>query len=150
MTSVIQAISSPRLRLPIGLRVPRTPVAIEDLAQDTEGAATPAASRTALAVPHAEARPKLVVPEPDGIVTTMAVQSGRIYVQAGSFTQIANANKLRASLVQLGEAQIVRATVDRRRYFRVRFGPIGSVDEADRLLDRLIDNGHNDARVVVE
>jgi rare lipoprotein A len=40
--------------------------------------------------------------------------------------------------------------VDRRRFFRVRFGPMGSVDEADRLLTMLIDNGHNDARVIVE
>ncbi|MHA1154416.1 MAG: SPOR domain-containing protein, partial [Alphaproteobacteria bacterium] len=78
------------------------------------------------------------------------VQSGQIYVQAGSFTQIANATKLRARLITLGKAQIARATVDRRRYFRVRFGPMGSVDEADRLLTMLIDNGHNDARVVVE
>ncbi len=138
---------------------PRTPVAIENLAQDADGtapatrASTPAASQTALAVPRAdraEARPSLVVPEPDGIITTVPVQSGQIYVQAGSFTQIANANKLRARLTKLGKAQIAQAMVDRRRYFRVRFGPMGSVDAADRLLATLIDNGHNDARVVVE
>jgi len=144
---------------------PRTPVAVENLARDTDGtpdadptgpatgAASLAASQTALAVPRAdrvEARPDLVVPEPDGIITTVPVQSGQIYVQAGSFTQIANATKLRARLITLGKAQIARATVDRRRYFRVRFGPMGSVDEADRLLTMLIDNGHNDARVVVE
>lgn len=138
---------------------PRTPVAIENLAQDTggtvtaTGSATPAASQTALAPPQADfpqTRPSLVVPEPDGIVTTVPVQSGQIYVQAGSFTQIANANRLRARLIKLGRAQIAQAMVDRRRFFRVRFGPMGSVDEADRLLARLIDNGHNDARVVVE
>lgn len=154
---------------------PRTPVAIENLARDAEGAqdsdptgsatpaATPAASQTALAqtalaqtalaVPRAvrvEPRPSLVVPEPDGIVSTVPVQSGQIYVQAGSFTQIANANKLRARLIKLGRARIAQAMVERRRYFRVRFGPMGSVDAADRLLARLIDNGHSDARVVVE
>ncbi len=146
---------------------PRTPVAIEKLAlnADPTGPATrsttPAASQTALAVPRANraqgrpgarpgARPSLVVPEPDGIVTTVPVQSGQIYVQAGSFTQLTNANKLRARLIKLGEAQIARAMVDRRQFFRVRFGPMGSVDAADRLLATLIDNGHNDARVVVE
>ncbi len=142
---------------------PRTPVAIENLAQGatSPGAATgpatdsstPAASQTARAAPQAEraeTRPSLVVPEPDGIVTTVAVRSGKIYVQAGSFTQIANANKLRASLIKLGKAQIAQAMVERRRFFRVRFGPMGSVDEADRLLAMLIDSGHNDARVVVE
>ena len=144
---------------------PRTPVAMENLARNSDGArdadpigpatraTTPAASQTALAVPRAvraEARPSLMAPEPDGIVTTVPVRSGGIYVQAGSFTQIANANKLRARLITLGKAQIAQAVVARRRYFRVRFGPMGSVGEADRLLAMLIDNGHNDARVVVE
>ena len=50
----------------------------------------------------------------------------------------------------IGKAQIAQAMVDHRRYFRVRFGPMGSVGEADRLLTTLIDSGHNDARVVVE
>jgi rare lipoprotein A len=136
-------------------------VAIENLDQDTGGdqnadgtdATAPGAGQTALAAPHpdrAQARPDLVIPEPDGIVTTVPVQFGRIYVQAGSFTQIANANKLRARLIKIGKAQIAQAMVDRRRYFRVRFGPMGSVSEADRLLATLIDSGHNDARVVVE
>jgi len=139
---------------------PRTPVSVENLAQDANTtapathAATPAASQTARAVPSAEmtetARPLLLPPEPDGIVTTVPVQSRQIFVQAGSFTQIANANKLRARLIKIGKAKIARATVDRRRYFRVRFGPMGSVDDADRLLTTLIDNGHSDARVVVE
>jgi rare lipoprotein A len=139
---------------------PRTPVSVENLAQDANTTApatqpaTPAASQTARAAASAEtaetARPHLLPPEPDGIVTTVAVQSRQIFVQAGSFTQIANANKLRARLIKIGKAKIARATVDRRRYFRVRFGPMGSVDDADRLLTTLIDNGHSDARVVVE
>ncbi len=139
---------------------PRTPVSVENLARDANTTApatqpaTPAASQTARAVASAEmaetARPRLLPPEPDGIVTTVAVQSRQIFVQAGSFTQIANANKLRARLIKIGKAKIARATVDRRRYFRVRFGPMGSVDDADRLLTTLIDNGHSDARVVVE
>jgi rare lipoprotein A len=138
---------------------PRVPVAVEDLAQDAGGIApatrpaTPAASQTALAVPRAngtEARPQLTAPEPDGIVTTVPAQGGQIFVQAGSFTQIANANKLRARLIKVGNARIIQAVVDQRIFFRVRFGPLDSVDEADLLLTTLIDNGHNAARVVVE
>ncbi len=138
---------------------PRIPVAVENLAQDVDGtvpatgAATPAASQTALAVPRANGtgtRPRLSAPEPDGIVTTVPVQAGQIFVQAGSFTQIVNANRLRARLIKVGEAQIVQAVVDQRIFFRVRFGPLDSVNEADLLLASLIDNGHNDARVVVE
>lgn len=138
---------------------PRVPVEVEDLAQDAGGTvpatrpATPAASQTALAVPRAngiEVRPHLSVPEPDGIVTTVPVRAGQIFVQAGSFTQITNANKLRARLIKVGDARIIQAVVDQRIFFRVRFGPLDSVDEADLLLAMLIDNGHNAARVVVE
>ncbi len=143
---------------------PLVPVVVEDRARDAGGTvpatrpATPAASQTALAVPRAngpsanstEARPQLSVPEPDGIVTTVPVQAGQIFVQAGSFTQITNANKLRARLIKVGNARIIQAVVDQRIFFRVRFGPLDSVDEADLLLATLIDNGHNAARVVVE
>ena len=143
---------------------PRVPVAVQGLTQDVNGiapatqAATPAASQTALAIarpaePESQPEPqrmRLPTPEPDGIVTTVPVKASRIYVQAGSFTQITNANKLRARLIKIGKAKISPAVVERRRYFRVRFGPIGSVAEADRLLAILIDGGHGDARVVVD
>ncbi len=145
---------------------PRVPVAVQGLNQDINGIApatqstTPAASQTALAIPRpAESQPepqpepqrlRAPAPEPDGIVTRMPVKNSRIYVQAGSFTRINNANKLRARLIKIGKAKISPAVIDRRRYYRVRFGPIGSVAEADRLLAILIDGGHGDARVVVD
>jgi rare lipoprotein A len=113
--------------------------------------------QTALAVPRQSqtqretpTRPPLLVPAPDGIVTTVPVQTSRIFVQAGSFTRIANAHKLRARLAEVGSARIAQAVVNHRRYFRVRFGPMGSVEDADRLLALLLDNGHADARVVVD
>ncbi len=145
---------------------PIVPVAVKDLlgAEDAVAPATqpaaPAASQTALAanqtalaVPlqsDAPNRPPLLVPTPDGIVTTVPVQTSRIFVQAGSFTRIANANKLRARLAEVGKARIAQAVVNDQRYFRVRFGPMGSVEDADRLLALLLDNGHADARVVVD
>ncbi len=146
---------------------PIVPVAVQDLpsagnaaARATEPA-TPAASQTALAVPRPSQtqgetqgetpnRPPLLVPAPDGIVTTVPIQTSRIFVQAGSFTRIDNAHKLRARLAEVGKARIAQAVVNHRRYFRVRFGPMGSVEDADRLLALLLDNGHADARVVVD
>jgi rare lipoprotein A len=35
-------------------------------------------------------------------------------------------------------------------FFRVRLGPVGTVEEADRLLNVLLANGFSDARVVVD
>ena len=138
---------------------PIVPVAVKDLPGAGDAAAwatqtaTPAASQTAWAVPRRSEtldRPPLLVPAPDGIVTTVPVRTSRIFVQAGSFTRIANAHKLRARLAGVGKARIAQAVVNHQRYFRVRFGPMGSVEDADRLLALLLDNGHADARVVVD
>ena len=126
------------------------------LVEPTE-ASNPAASQTAAVPPPQEqASPSLVatarpaVPAPDGQVTTVPVTPSRIYVQAGAFTRFDNANRLRAELSALGPARISAVMVDDRQFFRVRFGPIGSVEDADRLLDLLIANGHDGARVVVD
>ena len=138
---------------------PTVPVEIQDLQAAANGAikearvAAPAASQTAMAAPgrvEASTRPPLLVPVADGIVTTVPIQSSRIFVQAGSFTQISNAHRLRARLVKVGRARIAQAVVRNQRFFRVRFGPMGSVKDADRLLALLIDDGHTDARVVVD
>ena len=131
---------------------PIVPVAVKDL-PGAAARSTPAANQIASAGARriaAPARPPLLVPAPDGIVTTVPVQTSRIFVQAGSFTRVANAYKLRARLAQVGKARIAQAFVNDRRYFRVRFGPMGSVEDADRLLAVLLDNGHADARVVVD
>ncbi len=139
--------------------VPTIPVTAEALPSSPANpvaatqSATSAASQTALALPRrvaTTARPELQAPKPDGVVTTVPVQPSRIFVQAGSFTQVHNAHKLRARLGKIGKAQIAQAMVDNQRYYRVRFGPMASVEAADRLLARLIENGHTDARVVVD
>ncbi|MFQ6017057.1 MAG: septal ring lytic transglycosylase RlpA family protein [Kiloniellaceae bacterium] len=95
-------------------------------------------------------RPRLAAPVVDGVVTQMPVRPSSIFVQAGSFIKIHNATQLRARLAQLGNARIAQAVVDNRRFYRVRFGPLGSVEEADNLLEILLEIGHTDARVVVD
>ena len=114
---------------------------------------TPSASQTALLMPRrveSRTRPQLQLPTPDGIVSTVPVGPSRIFVQAGSFMRESNANKLRARLAKIGTAQIAQAVVDSRLYFRVRFGPMGSVEAADQLLAVLLDNGHKEVRVIVD
>jgi len=76
--------------------------------------------------------------------------SSDIYVQAGAFTNFDNANRLRARLAALGNVRIASALVEDTQYFRVQLGPLGTVDMADRLLDMLLANGHNEARVVID
>lgn len=92
----------------------------------------------------------VAAPEPDGVVTQSSVPASNIFVQAGSFVRIANAERLRARLSSLGQTRIATAQVGDAQYFRVRLGPMVSVTEADRLLATLHGNGFRDARVIVE
>jgi len=89
-----------------------------------------------------------VLPEPE--VTQVPVHPTSIYVQAGAFTQVANAVRLRARLVSLGNVQISKALVGQDDFYRVRLGPIATVEQADRTLERLLNNGYKDAQVVVD
>lgn len=98
-------------------------------------------------VAEAPARPEPVEPPPQ--VALEAVGPTDIYVQAGSFTLYDNANRLAARLFAFGDVQVQSAIVGEREFFRVRLGPFAAVEEADIALERLIDSGFPEARIVV-
>ena len=91
-----------------------------------------------------------VGPQPDGRVTTVPVRSTAMFVQAGAFTNVANANRLRAKLAPLGRSQVVPAVVGNQRFYRVRVGPIASLAQADTVLARVVAAGHPEARIIVD
>ncbi len=151
---------------PVPLAVPTVAVAVAPL-----GAPTPAPTAAPSAAPGSVAalgRQSLraadplgdterlnviadnAVPQPDGVVTIRPDRADRLYVQAGSFMYFHNANRLRVRLTPLGRPSIAPTMVDGRHFFRVRFGPMASVEDADRLFNSLLSRGHNDARIVVE
>lgn len=134
--------------------VPRVPVTVESLQSDPKvNGLTPTVSQTAAARPRnpsGTSPREIAVPMPDGLVTTVPVRSSKIFVQAGSFAHLTNAHKLRTRLLRIGRAQIAQIVIDRKRFYRVRFGPMRSVEAADKLLAVLIDKGHTGARVVVD
>jgi len=105
----------------------------------------PAAAATA-----ANARPPLSEPELDGLVTRQPVRATRIYVQAGAFLRRDNAVRLGARLSIFGPTSITESLKGQNRFYRVRLGPVGSVADADQLLATLLQNGHTDARVVID
>jgi rare lipoprotein A len=39
--------------------------------------------------------------------------------------------------------------LNQQRFYRVQLGPLASVEEADQVLQKLIDSGHPDARIAV-
>lgn len=83
-------------------------------------------------------------------VETVPVKATNIFVQAGSFSRHDNAIRLQARLSGVGHPQIQPTSIKGQTVYRVRFGPLASVAEADRLLESVIATGQQDAKVIVD
>ncbi len=72
-------------------------------------------------------------------VTHVAVSKPLLYLQMGSFIERTNAESLRAQLLlnNVNAAAIQQTKVDRQNIYRVRIGPIKTVEEADRLASQI-------------
>jgi len=90
------------------------------------------------------------LPQPSPNVVQEPVHPTNIFIQAGAFLQMANADRLRAKLAAMGSARIIPVQLGAQKFYRVRVGPIATVDQADRMLDQVIAMGNKDARIVVE
>jgi Cell division protein len=86
---------------------------------------------------------------PDPIITEMPVTKTDIFIQAGSFSVADNARKFSKVIGSFGKADIYPALVRGQQYYRVKIGPIATVNEADIILARLDRAGH-DAIIVVD
>jgi len=63
---------------------------------------------------------------------------GSITLQAGAFKQVEEAEKLQAKLAQYGiDAKIQRLSLEDETYYRVRIGPIATVEELDTVRAKL-------------
>lgn len=88
-------------------------------------------------------------PQLTGQVSTLPVKPSNIYIQAGAFLRQGNAQQLQRKLASLGQTRITEFILNQQRFYRVQVGPIASVEEADRLLQQMIDSGHADAKIAV-
>jgi rare lipoprotein A len=79
-----------------------------------------------------------------------AGSSGKIYVQAGSFSQSALAQDLGKKLSSAGDVSVTRAVVNGASFYRVRMGPFATEAEASRALDRARSHGVQNARIIYE
>ncbi|HWS27470.1 MAG TPA: septal ring lytic transglycosylase RlpA family protein [Xanthomonadales bacterium] len=75
---------------------------------------------------------------------------GAIYLQVGAFSARANAFAYRRRLLDAGfaEVRVFTARTDRGRVWRVRVGPLGSLDQADDVRARLRSGGFGEPRVL--
>lgn len=86
---------------------------------------------------------EVIIPEQEKNVSAdtqqeAVVQPGVYVLQAGSFTDFADADRRRAQLALQGvESRIQRVMIDDKTYHRVRVGPTNDLDELNRLRDRL-------------
>jgi rare lipoprotein A len=137
------------------LAVATAPVAAvqrEDLAPPP-GAAQAALVRQARALPGAAASPASAAPAaaapPSRLperVTRVPARPGRLHVEAATFGRRDLAEQQAARIGGGVEAIGLRG----RQNFRVRIGPLASVAEADRALERTLRAGVSEARILVD
>jgi rare lipoprotein A len=82
------------------------------------------------------------------IVQTVPVTPTGIYIQAGAFSNVDNAVRLKTALGKYGSVTVTNTKVSGMNMYRVRVGPVPSVDQADALLNQVIATSP-DARIVV-
>jgi rare lipoprotein A len=117
-------------------------------------AVKPAATATSTAPKPAKTTamgPVADLPTPDGKVTVEPVKgNSSIYIQAGAFLRQNNAQQLSTKLAALGTSKVTQVKLGQQTFYRVRLGPIASVEKADELLQQVIDDGNPEARIIVE
>lgn len=78
------------------------------------------------------------------------VRPTRLFIQAGSFVRREYAERMQRKLSPVGGARITEAVVGKYRFYRVRIGPLNTVEQGDRVLDRVIAYGYPDARLIAD
>ncbi len=91
-------------------------------------------------------------PRPDRPVTKADAKPPTIYVQVGAFADRTNAERLRRRLASAMSMTVSISTVQatQQTLYRVRLGPLDSVESADRLMDPLNQLGIHEPRIIVD
>ncbi len=88
--------------------------------------------------------------DPPADFAAAPTEAPRMFVQAGAFSNSDNAHLLEAKIASVGPAQVTEVIIDERLFFRVRLGPFDDLGQADAALERLIELGHPQARLIVD
>jgi len=130
---------------------PREPVLTEPLAAGPPSLRIASTEAPSLAPAAPSPRP-LIAPAPvlTEKVTMVPVGATQIFIQVGAYAVAANALRVKDRLEAIGPVKVYGARVNGVDLYRVRLGPIGSVDQADQMLGRVVDAGLTEARIVVD
>lgn len=85
---------------------------------------------------------------PEPVVTQEPVTATGIFVQAGSFTVYENAENVKKQFSGLAPVSIEPVMVKGRQFYRVKLGPIATVEQADTILDEVVRAGNGTAKVI--
>jgi rare lipoprotein A len=109
----------------------------------------PPARPYAMPAPAPEAPIPMASAAPTGQVTQVPVPAAtQLYVQVGAFSKLDNARTLLSKLG--GGLRISALQRNGQTLYRVRTGPLNSVEDADAALSRITGAGSNDAQIVVD
>lgn len=74
----------------------------------------------------------------------------QLYVQAGAFSLEQNAKSLVEELKVIGQAEVHSSSINGKSYYRVRFGPFASAQNADVVKSQLANYGRGRAVIVAD
>lgn len=136
---------------PVPQAAPRMAVEVEGAPQPARAKAPerPPVTESVASVPG-ETKGGRFMPAPE--IKQVRVTGGQnIFVQVGAFSRSENAQGLHNRLSGIHQANVVPATVNGERFYRVRLGPLQSVEQADEVLNRVVASGIKEApRIVVD
>ncbi|MEK9966845.1 MAG: RlpA-like double-psi beta-barrel domain-containing protein, partial [Rhodospirillaceae bacterium] len=131
---------------------PREAVVSQPLPSNGAPAPAPTARQETVSSQPLEPAPvsRSRVPALSDEVEILPVSPTGIYVQAGAFSQLENALRMRDRIFEMGPTQISRFAVSGSEIYRVRIGPLQTVEIADTTLSQVVDAGVDGAQLVVE
>ncbi len=86
----------------------------------------------------------------EGEVVQGSPEPSKLFVQAGAFGDVGNAERLQRRLGDVGPIRISETTRAGRVLYRVRLGPFAVVASADQALQEVISRGYPGARIVAD
>lgn len=84
-----------------------------------------------------------------GSARTSVSPAERAFIQAGAFSNLANARSLEAKISAFGPVDILPTYVNGQRLYRVRLGPYPDIQTAEQALEEVAIMGVSDAHLVV-
>ena len=85
-----------------------------------------------------------------GLVLQTEPVATQIWVQIGAFHSETNAQNMLEKMKSLSEGRISEGQKDGKRLYRVQLGPAQTVQSADALLRRALQQGYNGANIIVD